>query len=170
VRALSPSIPYKSFGLFQAALSLIDEQGVRLHVLAVGEKGYIPEHLKHVTYTDLGAVMGDLALAEVYRACDFFVSCSIQDAGPMMIGEAMACGRPSIAYPIGIAPDLIEQGRNGTIIQPVGDVAALAAALREYAEMPSAELLARQQAAADSAGRIFSAGYFAQQVQAALRR
>jgi glycosyltransferase involved in cell wall biosynthesis len=131
VRALSPSIPYKSFGLFQAALSLIDEQGVRLHVLAVGEKGYIPEHLKHVTYTDLGAVMGDLALAEVYRACDFFVSCSIQDAGPMMIGEAMACGRPSIAYPIGIAPDLIEQGRNGTIIQPVGDVAALAAALRE---------------------------------------
>ena len=87
-----------------------------------------------------------------------------------MIGEAMACGRPSIAYPIGIAPDLIEQGRNGTIIQPVGDVAALAAALREYAEMPSAELAARQQAAADSAGRIFSARYFSEQVQAALRR
>jgi glycosyltransferase involved in cell wall biosynthesis len=170
VRALSPSIPYKSFGLFQAALAMMDEEGVRLHVLAVGEEGHIPAGLKHITHTDLGALKGDVALAEAYRASDFFVSCSIQDAGPMMIGEAMACGRPSIAYPIGIAPDLIEQGLNGTIIQPVGDVAALAAALREYAEMPSAELAARQQAAADSAGRIFSADYFAQQVQAALRR
>jgi hypothetical protein len=46
----------------------------------------------------------------------------------------------------------------------------MAVAIRTYAEMPAAELAARQQAAADSAGRIFSAGYFAQQVQAALRR
>jgi glycosyltransferase involved in cell wall biosynthesis len=88
----------------------------------------------------------------------------------MMAGEAMASGRPLIAYPIGIAPDLIEQGRNGTLVEPVGDVAALTAAIRTYAEMPLAELAVRQQAAADSAGRIFSAGYFAQQVQAALRR
>jgi glycosyltransferase involved in cell wall biosynthesis len=88
----------------------------------------------------------------------------------MMAGEAMACGRPLIAYPIGIAPDLVDQGRNGTLVEPVGDVAALAAAIRAYAEMPAAELAARQQAAADSAGRIFSARYFAEQVQAVLRR
>lgn len=170
VRALSPSIPYKSFGLFQAALARLDEQGVRLHVLAIGEKGHIIGRLRNITYTDFGPVKGDAALAEVYRASDFFVSCSIQDAGPMMIGEAMACGRPSIAYPIGIAPDLVEQGRNGTLVEPVGDVVALAAAIRAYAEMPDDELAARQRAAADSAGRIFSAGYFAEQVQAALRR
>jgi hypothetical protein len=36
--------------------------------------------------------------------------------------------------------------------------------------MPAAELAARQQAAADSAGRIFSARYFSEQVQAVLRR
>ena len=52
----------------------------------------------------------------------------------------------------------------------VGEVAALAAAIRSYTEMPAAELAARQQAAADSAGRIFSSAYFVQQVQAALRR
>ena len=112
----------------------------------------------------------DAALARAYQAADFFVSPSTNETGPMMAGEAMACGRPLIAYPIGIAPDLIEQGRNGTLVEPVGDVAALAAALREYAEMPSAELAARQQAAADSAGRIFSARYFSEQVQAVLRR
>ena len=170
VRALSPTLPYKSFGLFQAAITQLEALGVSLHVLTIGESGHMPNGLKNITITEMGLVKGDLALAEVYRACDFFVSCSVQDAGPMMIGEAMACGRPTIAYPIGIAPDLIDQGRNGTLVEPVGDVAALAAAIRAYAEMPAAELAARQQAAADSAGRIFSARYFAEQVQAALRR
>jgi glycosyltransferase involved in cell wall biosynthesis len=170
VRALDPALTYKGFGLFLEALRRLDAEGVALHVAVIGDRGFLPRGFRHVTFTELGPQRGDAALARAYQAADFFVSPSTNETGPMMAGEAMACGRPLIAYPIGIAPDLIEQGRNGTLIQPVGDVASLAAALREYAEMPSAELLARQQAAADSAGRIFSAGYFAQQVQAALRR
>jgi D-inositol-3-phosphate glycosyltransferase len=109
-------------------------------------------------------------LARAYQAADFFVSPSTNETGPMMAGEAMACGRPLIAYPIGIAPDLVVPGLNGTLVEPVGDVAALALAIRDYAEMPAAQLAARQQAAADSAGRIFSARYFAEQVQTVLRR
>jgi len=88
----------------------------------------------------------------------------------MMIGEAMACGRPALAYPIGIAPDLIDSGRNGTIVVPVGDVASLAAAINAYVGMPPAELAACQKAAADSAGRVFSASSFAEQVQSVLCR
>jgi glycosyltransferase involved in cell wall biosynthesis len=170
VRALDPGLTYKGFGLFLEALRQLDAEGVALHVAVIGDRGFVPAGFRHVGITELGPQRGDAALARAYQAADFFVSPSTNETGPMMAGEAMVCGRPLIAYPIGIAPDLIEQGRNGTIIQPVGDVAALAAALREYAEMPAAELAARQQAAADSAGRIFSAGYFAQQVQAALRR
>ena len=170
VRALDPALTYKGFGLFLEALKQLDAQGVVLHVAIIGDRGFIPVGFRHITTTELGPQLGDAALARTYQAADFFVSPSTNETGPMMAGEAMACGRPLIAYPIGIAPDLIEQGRNGTLVEPVGDVAALAAALREYAEMPAAELAARQQAAADSAGRIFSAGYFAQQVQAALRR
>ena len=170
VRALDPALTYKGFGLFLEALRQLDAEGVALHVAVIGDRGFVPAGFRHVGITELGPQRGDAALARAYQAADFFVSPSTNETGPMMAGEAMVCGRPLIAYPIGIAPDLIEQGRNGTIIQPVGDVAALAAALREYAEMPAAELAARQQAAADSAGRIFSAGYFAQQVQAALRR
>jgi glycosyltransferase involved in cell wall biosynthesis len=170
VRALDPGLTYKGFGLFLEALRQLDAEGVALHVAVIGDRGFVPAGFRHVGITELGPQRGDAALARAYQAADFFVSPSTNETGPMMAGEAMVCGRPLIAYPIGIAPDLIEQGRNGTIIQPVGDVAALAAALREYAEMPAAELAARQQAAADSAGRIFSAGYFAQQVQAVLRR
>jgi len=170
VRALDPSITYKGFGLFLEALKRLDDQGVVLHVAVIGDRGFMPGGFRHITTTELGPQLGDTALARAYQAADFFVSPSTNETGPMMAGEAMACGRPIIAYPIGIAPDLIEPGRNGTLVELVGDVAALAAAIRVYAEMPPAELAARQQAAADSAGRIFSSGYFAQQVQAALRR
>lgn len=170
VRALDPGLTYKGFGLFLEALRQLDAQGVALHVAVIGDRGFVPGGFRHVGITELGPQRGDAALALAYQAADFFVSPSTNETGPMMAGEAMACGRPLIAYPIGIAPDLIEPGRNGTLVEPVGDVAALADALRAYAELPAAELAARQQAAADSAGRIFSAGYFAQQVQAALRR
>ena len=170
VRALDPGLAYKGFGLFLEALKQLDAQGVALHVAVIGDRGFLPGGFRHVTFTELGPQRGDAALARAYQAADFFVSPSTNETGPMMAGEAMACGRPLIAYPIGIAPDLVEPGRNGTLVEPVGDVAALAAALRAYAEMPAAELAARQQAAADSAGRIFSARYFAEQVQAVLRR
>ena len=170
VRALDPGLVYKGFGLFLEALKQLDAQGVDLHVAVIGDRGFVPSGLRHITFTEMGPQRGDAALARAYQAADFFVSPSTNETGPMMAGEAMACGRPLIAFPIGIAPDLVEQGRNGTLVEPVGDVTALAAAIRAYAEMPAAELAARQQAAADSAGRIFSARYFAEQVQAALRR
>jgi glycosyltransferase involved in cell wall biosynthesis len=170
VRALDPSLTYKGFALFLEALRRLDDQGVALHVAVIGDRGFVPAGFRHVGITELGPQRGDTALARAYQAADFFVSPSTNETGPMMAGEAMACGRPLIAYPIGIAPDLIEQGRNGTLVEPVGDVAALAAAIRTYAEMPAAALAAQQQAAADSAGRIFSTGYFAEKVQAVLRR
>lgn len=170
VRALDPGLVYKGFGLFLEALTQLDNQGVALHVAVIGDRGFLPGGFRHVTFTELGPQRGDAALARAYQAADFFVSPSTNETGPMMAGEAMACGRPLIAYPIGIAPDLVDQGRNGTLVEPVGDVAALAAAIRAYAEMPAAELATRQHAAADSAGRIFSARYFAEQVQAVLRR
>jgi glycosyltransferase involved in cell wall biosynthesis len=169
-RALDPGLVYKGFGLFLEALKQLDGQGVVLHVAVIGDRGLVPGGFRHISVTELGPQHGDVALARAYQAADFFVSPSTNETGPMMAGEAMACGRPLIAYPIGIAPDLIEQGRNGTLVEPVGDVAALAAAIRTYAEMPAAELAARQQAAADSARRIFSASYFAQKLQATLRR
>ncbi len=170
VRALDPGLVYKGFGIFLEALKQLDDQGVALHVAVIGDRGFLPGGFRHVSFTELGPQRGDAALARAYQAADFFVSPSTNETGPMMAGEAMACGRPLIAYPIGIAPDLVVPGLNGTLVEPVGDVAALALAIRDYAEMPAAQLAARQQAAADSAGRIFSARYFAEQVQTVLRR
>ncbi len=46
-------------------------------------------------------------LAEYYGMADVYLSGSIQDAGPMMINQALMCGTPVVAFNIGTACDLI---------------------------------------------------------------
>jgi glycosyltransferase involved in cell wall biosynthesis len=55
----------------------------------------------------------DLTLALAYQAADLFVCPSVEDAGPMMIPEAMMCGTPVAAFNAGGAPDLIETMKTG---------------------------------------------------------
>lgn len=63
--------------------------------------------------------------------------------------ESMAAGLPVVASRVSGSEDVVVDGRNGWLFEP-RDTAALAAALREAAEMPRAELAARgRQARAD---------------------
>ncbi len=55
----------------------------------------------------------ELTLALAYQAADIFLCPSIEEAGPMMIPEAMLCETPVVAFNTGGAPDLIETMRNG---------------------------------------------------------
>lgn len=74
----------------------------------------------------VGHLQDDLTLALAYQAADVFLCPSIEDAGPMMIPEAMLCGTPVVAFNAGGAPDLIETARTGYL-----------------AELPNADGLAR---------------------------
>ena len=164
VRGIDPALTYKGFGLLLEALRLLDAQGVALHVAVLGETGLMGTGWKHVTYTELGVRRGDAAIAVAYQSADFFVNPSTNDNGPMMVGEALVCGVPVVAYPVGLPSVPWADGMVGRVVELIGDVPALAAAIRAFAEMPAAELSAKKHAAGAAARPLYAASYFSEQL------
>ncbi len=56
-------------------------------------------------------------LIKVYQAADVFVCPSLEDSGPMMINQSMMCGTPVVAFPVGVALDLVKNGQTGYIAE-----------------------------------------------------
>lgn len=68
-------------------------------------------------------------IAEAYRAADIVVYPSRAETSPLAIIEAFATGRPVVATRVGGVGELVEDGRNGLLVEK-GDAAAFAAAIR----------------------------------------
>lgn len=66
----------------------------------------------------LGAV-DERVLATVYNACDVFWCPSIEDGGPMMVNEAVACGARVVMYDMGVARDLMDK-KDKRVSVPLG--------------------------------------------------
>lgn len=63
--------------------------------------------------------------------CRFMAAPSLEESFGNVALEAMACGKPVIASRASGFAEIVTDGENGRLL-PVGDVAALAAAIREY--------------------------------------
>jgi glycosyltransferase involved in cell wall biosynthesis len=96
---------------------------------------------------EIGYLEDERNLAKAYRAADLFVCPSIEDAGPMMIPEAMLCGTPVVAFDTGGAPDLIVEQRTGYLAPPL-DAAALAGAIHQAIVSQNRESMGRAAAQA----------------------
>lgn len=57
-------------------------------------------------------------LPEYYQAADIFVLPSYTEGLPLSILEAMSCGLPIITTNVGGIPEVVENGKNGFIIDP----------------------------------------------------
>ena len=88
------------------------------------------EHLNRPDVRLLGHVTD---IGAVYRSSDVFVFPSLEEGGPLVTYEAMACGLPVIVSPMGAGP--ARDGIDGFIIDP-HDTEAWAAAIRRLAEDP----------------------------------
>jgi glycosyltransferase involved in cell wall biosynthesis len=86
-------------------------------------------------------------VADLLAAADVVVVPSVWESGPLVAAEALALGRPVVATPVGFVPALIDDGVTGRIV-PIGDAAALAAAVARVLDDPvTAQAMGRAGAA-----------------------
>jgi glycosyltransferase involved in cell wall biosynthesis len=57
--------------------------------------------------------LSHIEFAEVLSVADIFVCPSVEDAGPMVINQALMSGTPVVAFDVGVASELIEIGKTG---------------------------------------------------------
>ena len=68
-------------------------------------------------------------VAKLYPLIDIYTVTSREEGGPKAILESMACGVPVITTKVGMAPDIIENGKNGLLVE-CEDVGGLVDAVR----------------------------------------
>lgn len=121
--------PRKGFTQLIDALRLLGQPpGPELHLAIFGNRPGPAAHLPYPA-TYLGDVDQDTDLARIYSAADLFVAPSLEENLPNTVMEAMACGLPAVGFARGGMPDLISEGRTGSLASSP-DAPALAEALR----------------------------------------
>ena len=78
--------------------------------------------LNRVTFVDWLDRPADLA--DLYRRMRALIAPSLSEGGPRVCLEAMACGTPVFATPVGVMPETIEHGANGWLLPWNAEVGA----------------------------------------------
>ncbi len=127
-------IPY----LLQAARMLL-LQGANVKVLVVGDGSIRPDLMTQTR--DLGISENVVFLGhredtdELLQAMDIFVLPSLSEGIPMALLEAMAASRAVVASRVGGIPEIVEDGFEGFLVEPM-DVNSLAERCRRLIESP----------------------------------
>lgn len=87
---------------------------------------------------NLGYINDYNRLSEVINITDVFCVTSVQDSGPMMINQSICCGTPVLSFAVGVAPDLIQDGKTGFLAN-CRDSYSLAKSLGVISNMSSKE-------------------------------
>ena len=71
-------------------------------------KGNLP-----FSYFNMGMLDSPYGIASAYQAADIFVCPSLEDSGPSMINQSIMCGTPVVSFEMGVALDLVFNGKTG---------------------------------------------------------
>lgn len=111
----------KGFSLLSQAFNSLKEKIAKnnpdsLSSILLISAGHDMESLKHYfNHLHLGWIKNPSQLAAIYQSADVFVCPSIEDAGPVMINQAVACQTPVVSFDIGVARNLITSPNRGYI-------------------------------------------------------
>ena len=72
----------------------------------------------------LGRIPNRKELSKVYKNVDVFALTTLADAGPMMATECIKNNTPLVSFPTNIAADLVNDGKNGYIVDGTEEYAS----------------------------------------------
>ena len=103
------------------AFSALNRNDFKLTIVGVGPLEQQIEELVSTRYAHLdieflGYKSGD-DLIEEYQKCDVYILPSFYEGLPFTLLEAMSTGKPAVVGGFANAPDIINEGKNGYIIQ-----------------------------------------------------
>jgi L-malate glycosyltransferase len=131
--------PVKGIPYLLEAATILVRQGAKVKILVVGEGG-IRQDLIAQTHSlriaDNVVFLGHREDTDVLlQAMDIFALPSLSEGIPMALLEAMAASRPIVASRVGGIPEIIEDGVDGYLVEPM-DVNNLAERCRQLIEFP----------------------------------
>ncbi|MCR6493758.1 glycosyltransferase family 4 protein [Cellulomonas sp. P24] len=134
-------------------LDALDLLPHRFHLVVVGGTDDMVDHLR--TQVEARALASRVRLVgqvddplPAFRACDIFVFPSSYESYGLVVLEALACGMPVIATPVGCVPQVVTDGVNGFVVEPLAP--RIAAAARELTGMDADQLATAARAAAEA--------------------
>ena len=109
---------HKGLDLFVTAINGL--QGAQRDATAVlfGPRASDVTRALALPVIDQGFISDPLRMALLYSACDVFVAPSRIENLSNAVPEAMACGTPCVAFPIGGMPDMIAHREAGYLARP----------------------------------------------------
>jgi glycosyltransferase involved in cell wall biosynthesis len=142
--------------LIEALAALRRARNLPLALVLVGdgpERPILERQVERLRLSDQIRFLGfQRQLETIYPAFDVLAMPSLEEASPMALLEAMACGCPVVASAVGGVPEILAQGRCGLLVEPAAPP-ALARSLAQLAANPAL----RHRLATEARARILAA-------------
>ncbi len=100
--------------------------GVRSFKDYIMKSAYSHNFQSNIMFIDF---LPDDELAQLYSASDVYVYPALTSTFGLPVVEAMACGKPVVATPVGLVPELQPHASSGLTVVPVGEPGELAQAV-----------------------------------------
>ncbi len=136
----------KRHDLFRRAARLVLDASPHCRFVVVGDallgwEGSYPDEIRalpaELGIADRVVFTGHVAdVPGVYTSLDVVVSSSLPESFGMVVTEAMACGRPVVAFNVGGPAEIVVDGATGLLAAP-GSVAGLAGAMLALVRDPA---------------------------------